>query len=149
MRKGFTLIELVVSMAIASILLSFECAIFVKCIGYYNKNIIAIRDASYCKEAMLIVNHIMNSNPKEISLKDNGIYVKESDGSIKIIKENPISSKLVVDYYDVYGNFKTTNIVSNNIKNMETFQKGNFICVNLIDSEGKSIRKCFGIKKVY
>lgn len=152
MKKGFMLLEVLVATAIGAILLSFQCCILIKSVNWYNKNITTLRDSSYCDEGLIIIKNFIYMNMVEVNTTNNEIDINTSDNMLKKIYLIRSSEKVVVDYYDDYGygyGLIATNVVAQNISNMEAIKKGDLIYISLVDNEGKRISQCFGIKKVY
>lgn len=149
-KKGFTLIELIVAMAIASMMLSFQCVIFVKHLSTYNRDIKIIRDRAYCNQSFIIIENLIYDGMKEVNVENNDIKIVCSNGENKKIRFASTTKKILVDYYDKYGNtIKTSNVVATNINKIEARKKDNVLYLSITNKEGETINRCFGIKKVY
>lgn len=150
MKKGFTLIELIVAMAIASILLSFQCVIFVKHLNEYNRDTKSIRDRAYCNESFIIIESLIYDGMKEINVENNDIKIICSSNENKKIRFVNTTGKILVEYYDKYGNtVKTANVVATNIGNMKAIKKDNVLYISMTNKEGETVSRCFGVKKGY
>nr|WP_051115654.1 type II secretion system protein [Clostridium pasteurianum] len=150
MKKGFTLIELIVAIAIASIMLSFQCIIFVKHLNTYSKDIKVIRDRSYCNQSFIIIENLIYDGMKEINVENNDIKIVCSTGENKRIRFASTTKKILVDYYDKYGNtIKASNVVGTNISKMEATKKDNVLYLSITNKEGETVNRCFGVKKIY
>lgn len=150
MKKGFTLIELMVAMAIASILLSFQCVIFVKYLNTYYKDTKIIKDRSYCNEGFIIIESLLYDEMKEINVENNEIKIICSSNQNKKIRYVNTTGKILVDYYDEYGNtVKTANVVATNIDNMKVIKKDNVVYISITNKVGETVSRCFGVKKDY
>lgn len=150
MKKGFTLLEVLVATAIGAILLSLECYIFVNSVSEYNKTIIGLRDEAYCDEGLIIIKNLIYENMLEVNSKNNEIDITTADNQLKRIHLIKNSGKVMVDYYNIYGyEYKASNVVMVNISNMTVTENGNSLYISLVDNEGESVSECFGIKEIY
>lgn len=150
MKKGFTLIELVVTMAIAAILLSFEVAVFTKHINDFQRSIEVNKQNSFCDEFFVIIEQLISENVSEIEVINNNIVIKCSNNQKKIIQYKSTSNKILVDYYDAVGNdFSAANVICSNIKEMTVKKKSEVLYVSIINNKGVQFERCFGIKKLY
>jgi prepilin-type N-terminal cleavage/methylation domain-containing protein len=163
MKKGFMLLEVLVATAIGAILLSFECCVLIKSVNCYNKNIGTLRDSAYSDEGLIITKNLIYNDMEDVNVTGNEIVITalghthDNDGDHiinyrKNIHLKPDTGKVVVDYYDNYGFgfvFRATNVIAENISNMEVIKKENVLYVAFIDKEGKRVSQCFGVKKVY
>jgi prepilin-type N-terminal cleavage/methylation domain-containing protein len=150
MKKGFTLVEIVIAISISAIILSFECSVFIKCFRDYNNSIVITRDEAYEDEALIIIKNFVCRNMVEVSTGNNEICIKTSDNQIENIYLDQTSGKVMIDYYDEFGNqFKAANVVATNIKDMEVYKKENLLYVSITDIEGRDASECIGVKKVY
>lgn len=137
-------------MAITSILLSFQCIIFVKNLKDYNTDVKVIRDKNYCNESFIIIENLIYEEMKEINVENNDIKIICKDNENKRIRFVNNSGKIVVDYYDKSGTtIKTANVIATNIRSMKADKKGNVIYISLTNKQGETVERCFGIKKVY
>lgn len=150
MKKGFTLIELIVAIAIASILLSFQCVIFVKYLNTYSRDTKITRDKAYCNESFIIIESLLYDEMKEINVQNNEIKIICSSNENKKIRFVNTTEKVLVEYYDKYGNtVKTANVVATNIINMKVIKKDNVLYLSITNKEGETASRCFGVKKGY
>lgn len=148
-KKGFTLIEVLVSMAIASILLSFQCIIFVKYFNVNSRETKYIRDKNYYYESFVIMENLIYDEMIEVNVQNNEINIICKNNENKRIRFAKTSEKILVDYYDRYGVIKTSNVLGTKIRNMEVNKKDNIIYISLINKEGEKVSRCFGVKKFY
>lgn len=137
-------------MAITSILLSFQCIIFVRNLKDYNTDVKVIRDKNYCNESFIIIENLIYEEMKEINVENNDIKIICKDNENKRIRFVNNSGKIVVDYYDKSGTtIKTANVIATNIRSMKADKKDNVIYISLTNKQGETVERCFGIKKVY
>ena len=150
MRRGFTLIETVTALAIASVLLCFESSILIKYFNNYNSYINRSKSSSFCMEALVIIDNLLYDNMEEIQVKNNTINVSCKDNKKRVIYLNSNSGKVLVDYYDGNGSdFSAANVVCTRVSNMEVVKKDNVIYLTITNKEGEKFSRCLGVKKVY
>ncbi|MDF2504038.1 type II secretion system protein [Clostridium sp.] len=149
MKKGFTLIELVVAMAITSMIISFQCVIFVKYLKAYSKDTKLITNKAYCNQSIIIIESLIYDGMKEVNVENNDIKIISGNNENKKIRFVKNTKKIVVDYYDVYGSIKASNVVGTNISNMKAMKKDNVLYLSIMNKEGETISRCFGVKKEY
>ena len=150
MKKGFTLVECIVAMAIASSILSFQCMVLIK---YCNMNVInnvKSIEEGYLTEGAIIIEKLILNDFKEVEIKDNFIFLTCKDNSKKTIRFNSNSKKILVDYYDCGSNFsKDTNIVCSNISDMTVVKKNYVLYISITSIGGQKIDRCIAVKNFY
>lgn len=143
MKKGFTLIEILIALAIASIVTALVSTLYLKYNLLYNQNTKYNRDYFYSTEALMFIqNEIRNS--KSISINNNIIEVKYPDGiTKKYIKYNGAGSLIIV-HTENDINLAVNNILRN-INNFTVIKKSNTIYVSISINGGEEYERCFGI----
>jgi prepilin-type N-terminal cleavage/methylation domain-containing protein len=143
MKKGFTLLEVLVSLAIASVVTALVSTLFLKYNSLYSTSNKYNRDYFYSSEALMFIqNEIRNS--MSVSVNNNIIEIKYSDGIVKkYIKYNGAGS-LVIVHTENNINMAVNNILTN-VNNFSVFQKSNIIYVSILINGGEKYERCFGI----
>lgn len=150
MKKGLTLIELLVTMVIAAMLLSFEAAVFAKHLYSFEQKITYNKQNYFCEEFFVIFEQLISENMQQIEVSDNDVVVKCSCNQKKKIHYNMTSRKILVDYYDGYGNdFSAANVICTNVRGMSVNKKGCVLYVSVVTDKGVKFERCFGIKEVH
>ncbi|MBL4937924.1 type II secretion system protein [Clostridium sp. YIM B02515] len=142
--KGLTLIELIVSISIASIAAVVLVTILLQSIRSYKNNTDDYRSYFYLSEALMFVQHEIN-NSKDISIQTNNIELKFSEDITKIIKLNPEGSLEIV--HKEKGSIKAVNNIINNIGEFNVIQKDKVIYITAALKNGERYKGCIGIKR--
>lgn len=144
MKKGFTLLELIVSIGIASILVSILISMFLKYNYIYSINTKEYREYFYCSEALMFIEHEVN-NSKYVKISNNIIELNYADGiTKKYIQLNTKGSIVII--HTENNTTKTVNNILNNIRDFSVIQKRNTIYVCITDNSGERYERCFGVK---
>ncbi|MFL0268405.1 prepilin-type N-terminal cleavage/methylation domain-containing protein [Candidatus Clostridium radicumherbarum] len=143
MKKGLTLLELLIALAIASIVSALVSSFYLKYNSLYNENSRYNRNYYYTSEALMFIqNEIRNS--KNVSASNNVIEVKYPDGiTKKTIKYNGAGNLTIAHYKS--GTYLATNNILTNVNNFSVFQKYNTIYVSITINDGERYERCFGI----
>lgn len=144
MKKGVTLIELIISIGMASLLLSFLV------LQLLNYNSIGVKEAKdnrdyfYCMEALMFIEY-ETDKAKSVSINDDVIELKYVDQNInKIIRLNT-GGKIVITHKE--GNeIKASNNIITDIAGFQAFQKGNTVYISITRKNGDKYERCIGIK---
>lgn len=149
MKKGFTLTELVIVMAISAILLSFEAVVLTKYINDFQRGTSINEENSFCDEFFIIFEQLIFENMQQIEVTNNDVIITCSNNQRKKIHYNNVSKKILVDYYDVFGNDYSANVICTKINEMIVNKKENVLYIGVVNNRGVKFERCFGIKKLY
>ncbi|MCM8711029.1 type II secretion system GspH family protein [Clostridium sp. SYSU_GA19001] len=144
MKKGFTLLEVIVSAGIASILVSILIPIFLKYNLIYKENTKEYREYFYCFEALMFIEQEIN-NGKNVRINNNVIQINYSDGiTKKYIQQN--TNGCIVLVHTENNVVKAVNNILNNISSFTVVQKRNTTYICITARSGERYERCFGIK---
>lgn len=154
MKKGFTLLELIISLSIASILIMIITRMFCYEVKSYKNFIIQDRKENYSKEALrFIETHVEDVRNEYIEIEGNKLIIKKNYGEVNIIEKKSNSNKkynMVIDYYNHKESTKGTNIIVYDIKDFIVYKNKNIIYVTIEIENGVKFERCMelnGIKK--
>lgn len=154
MKKGFTLLELIISLSIASILIMIITRMFCYEVKNYKNFIIQDRKENYSKEALrFIETHVEDVRNEYIEIEGNKLIIKKNYGEVNIIEKKFNSNKkynMVIDYYNHKESTKGTNIIVYDIKDFIVYKNKNIIYVTIEIENGVKFERCMelnGIKK--
>lgn len=149
MKKGHTLIELVITMSIISTLFIFQTDILTRVTKNYKKIIFEDREESYCREALrFIEKEIHDIKNKNIKIEENTLILKKITGdknTIKLIRRSNGKSKIIIIYDKTTNNRKDSNVIIENINDCRIRKNRNIIFVSIKSKEGRKYERCFGI----
>ncbi|MBU5487544.1 prepilin-type N-terminal cleavage/methylation domain-containing protein [Clostridium sp. MSJ-8] len=141
-RHGFTLIELVISIAIGMIVVSICTNLCANCISKYNCYIEETNNMNELEEVIINISRILREeHVKNIYSMDNKIITNTAEDSYEIIYRN--NNKICIDYVTFYANRlnKTTTKVIGEIEDFQVVNKDRLIYITI--KKGKfSISRC-------
>lgn len=151
MKKGCTLIELVITISIISTLFIFETDILTRVTKNYKKIIIEDRQESYCREALRFIEmEIHDIGNKNIKIEKDTLILKKSNGNknrIKLMRKSNGKSKIIIIYDNNKTNRQTEDTIVENIKDFKIIEDRNLIFISIKSREGRKYERCFGIEK--
>jgi prepilin-type N-terminal cleavage/methylation domain-containing protein len=152
LKKGITLIELIIALFIGSVIVIIELSLFSSSIKDYRESIINDREEIYSREALRFVeSEIVDVKNKFIKVRNDELILKKTSGDINIIKEVSKSngqSKIVVEYDKVTTSINTTDTILEGIKEFKVKGVDNLIYVEIHTDNGDRYERCFGSNKV-
>lgn len=145
MKKGFTLIELVVYLAITSIIALSMISMLLKYNSSYITSSKEQRDYFYSMEALMFIKNEID-NAKSVSSENNIVELKYFDETVrKLIKINGDNKVVIVHIKN--NAVETSNNILTDVSSFEVCQKGSLIYVSITRRNGESYEKCVGIKR--
>lgn len=151
-KRGFTLIELVLTLAILSILSLIGIQLLSRNVWKYKNTITLVREESYAREALrFIEGEFYDVNNKLIKVEVDKLIIEKNNGdrnTIKSIKKSNGSFKVVNSYYKLKGNTTTTDTVVEDIKNFLVKNNENLVYVSIYTMHGEKFERCFGTRNI-
>lgn len=145
MRKGFTIIELMIVLAITSLIALAMISMLLKYNSSYITSSKEQRDYFYSMEALMFIQDEL-SNAKSVSSENNIIELKYFDEAVrKLIKLNSDNKVIIVHLKN--NAVQTSNNIVTDISSFEAYQKNNLIYVSISRRNGEKYEKCISIKK--
>ena len=152
MKKGFTLIELIISLAIVFMIILIEIQIFSKEVYTFKDFIKSNRNEVYSKEALRFIEGEINDfNNKTIKVYDDKILFEKYNGdknTLKLYKMTNGNNKIVISYYKALTSKITTNTVVDDIKDLNISYKTNLVYLSIYTLTGEKYERCLGSKKI-
>lgn len=144
-KKGFTLLELLLALGMSSILISYVIHQLVTYKILYNKSIQINRQEVYASEALMFIEYqIQNSVSAHIT--ENDIGLKYSDETIEKHIRMSASNNIVITHLEK-GNVKAVNNILTNVKKFIVNQKGAVIYISIETKDSKVFERCLEIKE--
>ena len=150
MKKGYGLIEVLVTLFIISILMVIEVDLVTKESIRYKRNIALDREECYCNGALHFVeNEINDIKNKGVIIEDNNIVLKKENGDNYTIKseENNGKYKLVILYDQVIHSNINKNIIVEDLKSVKIKRNKNVVYIYLESLQGKKFYRCIGLNQ--
>lgn len=143
-KKGFTIIEVIVVLSLISITINIPIIVFLKYMRLHREEINYSRESFYVSEAFTIIENEIK-NAKYIDIKDNMIILKRYDNKgYDYIRENKGTS-IVISYGAI--NSSNVNNILKNIEyfNLEKYRKVFYVSIKM--KRGEPYRRCFAIER--
>lgn len=152
MKKGLTLIELVVAISVVSIIILVEIKLFSQHVQVYKSFIRNNREEVYSREALrFIETEVYDLSNKVIRVYNDKIIFEKNGGDKNTIKVNYKYNgyyRVVISYYKVVSGKTTTNTIIEDIKTFNIQSKKNLIYISIYTINGEKYERCLGSKKV-
>lgn len=148
MKKGYGLIEVLVTLFIMSTLMLVEVNLVTKESVKYKKNIYLDREECCCNSALYFLdNEIHDVKNKSLKVDENSIILKKQNGDIYTIKPEKRSNgtRLVIFYYKVLEHKQFKNIIQEKLKDVKINKNKNTVCIFIESFKGKKFYKCIGV----
>ena len=147
-KKGFTLVEIVICLAIGTILIAAMSDIYVRNIKQYNIQAKQDRTDFYVNEAYRYIEYITNLNNQSVDIEMGVISIYDTDGEEdKRALIRLRNSKLMLDYVSTkYGSIASDNLLYE-VKAFEAEKKNGYISVAIVTLDGRKYCRCIGIKE--
>lgn len=150
-KKGISLIEIVITMGLIGILLAAQVAILSKIYLQYNKHLNYSIENMYVNEAFRILENEIYKEWRDIDVSNDCITIKLNNGDKSKIhfvktKKNNSKGNLVITYY-LNNNVKTSNYLTKNIKDFKAYCKGNILYLTIYGDDEREYNKCLAIEK--
>lgn len=144
MKKGVTLMELVVSIGAAAVLFSM---LVIELLNYNSVRVSGVkssRDYFYCMEALMFIEHEIDT-AKSAAVNNNVIELYYLDETVKKIIRLNFEGKVVIVHIE-NDKIKTSNNIVTGIGEFEAVMKGNTVYLTVKRKDGERYEKCVGIK---
>lgn len=143
MKKGFTLIETLISAALIGTIIAYEAMIFGKYIIIHKKIINQQETERYVEEAFGFIENELE-NCSNIRITENTLILVSSEDANEESIKLKVENSLVIEY--LYNSGKYYNVIANYIKDFGVFIHGKVLYLSLTDTNGKKYERCYGLK---
>lgn len=152
MKKGFTLIELIIAISLASVILAISSRVILTSIKLYKNEVALNRDMLYLKEAAMYIEGQLQDDTKSVEVNGNKLIIHKLDvkrGEVIVIIKKEIflkdQEKLVVqDYEDNISKGSPNNIMTK-AKSFICSVEGNLIYISIESKNGDKIERCIEV----
>lgn len=142
-KKGFTLMEIVVVMALAFLMLGVVASMLISYMKSYKNSLLQNNGFNYLNSSIVMIDSEVNQYASEVNTEGNIInincYKGNSPKHIKCINEKLIvSTNVGNDYY--------TNTIMKEVKDFVAIKSGKILYIKIVWHNGQSIERCLAIK---
>ncbi|MEK6264638.1 MAG: prepilin-type N-terminal cleavage/methylation domain-containing protein [Clostridium sp.] len=148
MRKsGFTLIEMIIAMALVFLLLGVVDGVMISHLKKYKNSVLQNKGFNYLNEAIAVIEKEINLGALEVKTEGNIIKIKYYDGNI-INHIKCIDSNLYVLYGTVLepkdNSYKS--LIIDDVKDFVATKSGKILYIKVTWKSGQSIERCLVIQ---
>jgi prepilin-type N-terminal cleavage/methylation domain-containing protein len=142
-KKGFTLIEVIVSASLAAFISVIGITCTAKYLSLYKEENTQSRETFYVDEAMNFIEY-KTKQGKSVQVDKNKILIELSSGIYNNIKMNGTGSGSIVIWYDSGGTGNYNNILKN-VSAFECESQGDLIFIDIKTLKGNDYKRCISI----
>lgn len=141
-KKGFTLIEMIIVMAIMSLMVGIIGSILITYSKSYKNSVLQNRSFNYLNEAIALIEKEINREANQIETNNNVIKLNYfKDNMVRYIKR--INSNIFL----IHASGHTyKNVIIDDIKEFIAVRLNNTIYIKIVCNNGDSIERCLGIE---
>lgn len=150
MKKGFTMIELIISLFLIFVLMNSIMNMFFINMKSFNTFISKDRNEVYAKEALrFIETEIKDKTNEKIQVQNGEISITKNDKKINIIKKTKFDNKYKIQivYYKSVNSKENIVDICDDIKDFQALRYKNTIFVTIKTVNGDKVKKCIGIEE--
>ncbi|OFI07579.1 hypothetical protein CLOACE_01830 [Clostridium acetireducens DSM 10703] len=144
MKKGITIIELLITIGISSMLLIMIMLIFSKTINNYSINMNYRKENFYINEAFIFIESKIEFY-QDVEIVNNKIKLIKKDNETSDWIRMTKNGNIIISY-DRCSSINSNNIVKN-IEEFKVSKKENIMYISIKSKKGILYERCFGIKK--
>ena len=142
-KKGFTLIEIVITMALVFLMVGVVDGMLISYLKGYKSSVVQSNGSNYLNEALVTIEKEVNSKASEVKTDGNIISIKYYEGnSPKYIK--CINGKISI-FYNV-GSWNNHNTIIDDVKDFVAIRSGKILYIKVTWNNGQSIERCLAIE---
>jgi prepilin-type N-terminal cleavage/methylation domain-containing protein len=144
MKKGFTIIELIIAIGAAGVIATVMVSMLLTYSSSYIKKSKDHRDYFYSMEALMFIQNEVNI-AKSVSVENNIIELYYQDGTIKKTIKLNNHNNIAITHMKNNAAVASNNIVTD-ISCFEVLKKNNLIYISITRKNGEKYEKCISIK---
>ena len=143
-KKGFTLIEIIIVMALVFLMLGVIDGMIISYVKTFKSSVVQNSGFNYLSEAIVIIEKEVNFLAKDVITEGNIIKINNTnENDIKYIK--CINSNLYVLYGTIHklpNNNSYKALIVDNVKDFVAIKSGKNIYIKIIWYNGQSVERC-------
>ncbi|MBX4265247.1 type II secretion system protein [Clostridium estertheticum] len=143
-KKGFTLVEIIIVMALVFLMLGVVDGMFISYVKTYKTSVVQNNGFNYLSEAIAIIEKEVNYLSRDVIIEENVIKISNTNGNdIKYIK--CINGNLYVLYGTMYklpNDSSSKALIVDNVKEFVAVKSGKNIYIKIIWYNGQNVERC-------
>jgi len=142
-KKGFTLIELVIVIALVFLMVGVVDSIFMSYVKGYKNSVLENKGFNYLGEATAIIEKEVNFQASDVKTSGNIITINYYKGN------SPKYIKYVNGEVSIVSNVDSKNVsntIIDNVKDFVAIKSGKTIYIKIIWKNGQCIERCIAIE---
>jgi hypothetical protein len=147
-KKGITLIEIVIAMALVFLMLGAVDRILISYLKNYKNNVSENKGFNYLNEAISIIESKVNEDAKDVKTEGNVIKISYCDGrTLNYIKL--INSNLYLLYgtiYSIPSDSSYKSVIIDDVKEFVARESGKTLYIKVSWYNGQTIERCLAIE---
>ena len=147
-KSGFTLIEMIIAMALMFLLLGVVDSMLVSNVKKYKNSVLQNQGFNYLNEAIAVIQKEINLKVSEVKTEGDIIKINYSDGiTINYIKR--INSDLYILYgtkYSAPQDNSYKSLIIDGVRDFMATKSGRMLYIKLIWNNGQCIERCLVIE---
>lgn len=146
-KSGFTLIEMIIAMALVFLLLGVVDSMMISHLKKYKSSVLQNKGFNYLNEAIAVIEKEINLGSLEVKTEGNIIKIKYFDGNI-INHIKCIDGNLYVLYGTVLEPMDNANksLIIDDVKDFVATKSGRILYIKVTWKSGQSIERCLVIQ---
>jgi prepilin-type N-terminal cleavage/methylation domain-containing protein len=146
-KSGFTLIEMIIAMALVFLLLGVVNSMMISHLKKYKSSVLQNKGFNYLNEATAVIEREINLGALEVKTEENIIKIKYFDGNI-INHIKCIGSNLYVLYGTVLEPMDNSykSLIIDDVKDFVATKSGKILYIKVTWKSGQSIERCLVIQ---
>lgn len=145
MKKGFTIIELLVSMVLICLMTFSIITMALKFDGKYKKEVLSSREDFYIREALLYIEEQIENDTQYVVAQNDTIELVRTDGIHTDFISKSNANKLVI-IYKQYNSYLSTNDIMKGVSDFQVNVNNKIIIITIKGENGEVFERCLGIR---
>jgi prepilin-type N-terminal cleavage/methylation domain-containing protein len=143
-NKGFTLIEIMISMALISIIVYSQIIIISRYMKIHRIEVSESRESFYVDEAFMIIEYEINT-AKYVEIKDNKIILKRYEGTSYDYIRTDKDSDIIISYGALYSS--SSNNILKSVKSFKVEENDNTAYILIETQKGNLYKRCLALER--
>ena len=147
-KKGITLIEIVIAMALAFIMVGVIDRMLVSYLKNYRNSVVQNKGFNYLSESIAVIEREVNQNARSVKVEGNIIKINYTD-EITLNYIKCINSSLYILYGTKYSMPKDNSyksLIIDDVKDFIAIKTGKILYIKVVWNNNQNIERCLSIE---